>query len=373
MAAAAAVALLAAAGGAFLIVHRGPGASRPAADPPPTSGPSAAPGAPATPPASPTPGAATGAPPPAATPGSPLAGAPATPATSAASAPLRLGVYVGPGEAGRARAVDQALGGKVAYVLDFLPKVTWASMTDVTWLTRDWAHQPFRLVLGVPMLPEAGGTMRAGAAGDYDARFAALARKLVASGLGDAVLMIGWQPDDRGSRWYVPSASAARTYVRYWDRIRAVMASVPGARFGFEWDAGDGGTSPVGPAAMYPGDGAVDVVATDAFDTVPPGAPRAAQWSRVLSETYGPAWMLGFARARHKPMAIAMCGEIPRSASGSGDDPTFLTGLLGWAAGNGVEYGILWDYRAWAITGGAFPASDAALRQAVAAGVVSGG
>jgi hypothetical protein len=360
--AASVVALLATAGGVFLAVHGG-AAAPPArrADPPSTANT-------AEPPTTTTPTTTTP------TAGAPSSTTPATTTPTTAPPPaFQLGVYVGPGDAAQARAVDQGLGGKVTYVLDFLPKVTWASMTDIAWLTRDWAHQPFRLVLGVPMLPEAGGTLRAGAAGDYDAHFTTLADELVSAGLGDAVLMIGWQPDDRGSPWYVSNAAAARAYVRYWDRIRSAMASVPGAAFTFEWDAGDGGTSPVSPAAMYPGDAAVDVVATDAFDTMPPGSPRRSQWSDVLSENDGPAWMLQFARARHKPMAIAMFGEIPRSASGSGDDPTFLTGVLEWAAAGGVEDGVLWDYKSWAITGGGFPAADAALQKDVAAGVVAGG
>jgi hypothetical protein len=279
-----------------------------------------------------------------------------------------LGIYTGPGEEQAAETAARELGGKVAYALDFLPKdSTWTALTDPTWLAARWTGSPFDMVLGVPMLPASGGTLAQGAAGAFDPQFDVLAQRLVADGFGSAVLMVGYQPDDSGTPWYVASAATASNYVRFWDRIATTMGSVPGAHFVFEWDAGDAATSPVSPAAMYPGDAAVDIVATDAFDVVPEAPSQSGRWTAVLNERYGPAWMAAFAAAHHKPMAIAMWGEVPRALGGVGDDASYVTSLLGWAAAEKIQMCVLWDYQALAVTGGGFPAAEAAIAGAVAA------
>jgi hypothetical protein len=292
-------------------------------------------------------------------------------ASAAPPAAPPLGAYVGPGEAAAAATLDQQLDGKLVYVLDFLSKSTWTSLIDVTWLVADWAGSPYQMVLGVPMLPATGASLAQGAAGAYDGQFSVLAQRLVAGGFADAVLMIGWQPDDPGNPWYVTSAAAARDYVTYWDDIRSTMAAVPGAHFTFEWDAGDSGISPLSPASMYPGDAAVNIVATDAFDVAASSTPADARWSKVLNERYGPAWMASFAAVHHKPMALAMWGEVPTTSGGSGDDASYVTQLLQWAGGAGLQMCVMWDYGTWAVSGGGFPAADAALVGAVTSPVTA--
>ena len=278
-----------------------------------------------------------------------------------------LGVYAGPGAAAAAEAVDQQLGGTVSYALDFLPHGSWAAMTNVAWLQSAWTGSPFDLIVGVPMLPDSGATMAQGALGDYDDEFSQLAENLVGAGFGRATLMIGWQPDDSGTAWAVKTPAQARQYVEYWDAIQTSMASAPGADFDFEWDAGDSGASSVSPALMYPGDAAVGMVATDAFDIVPSSVTAADQWSAVNGRRWGPAWMASFAATHHKPLALGMWGLVPKSASGGGDSAAFVTDLVRWAASVHASMCVLWDYNAWAITDGTFPGADARLAQ-VAAG-----
>lgn len=278
-----------------------------------------------------------------------------------------IGVYTGPGGASVAEAVAAELGGRVPYALEFLPRTSWTTLTDPTWVAQQWHGTPFDLVLGVPMLPNAGATLAQGAAGAYDAQFRTLADRLVHDGLGNTILMLGYQPDDASSPWYVGSRVTARQYVRFWDIIRSTMSAVPGADFLFEWDAGDAATSPVSPAAMYPGNAAVDIVATDAFDFVAGTPSTAGHWSTVLGERFGPAWMASFAAAHRKPMAIAMWGEMPTSEGGAGDRPAYVSQLLRWAAAHRLVMCVLWDYQAMTLTGGEFPKAAAALRQAVTA------
>ncbi len=305
---------------------------------------------------------------PATTPASPTT----PPTTSPSLADVPLGIYAGPGAATGAEAVNDALGGRISYAMDFLPQTSWTALTDPAWLAASWAGSPFDLVLGVPMLPNHGATLAQGAEGAYDGEFTLLAQRLVAAGLGGADLLVGWQPDDAGTPWYVGTAAAAGWYVAYWDRIAAAMRAVPGASFVFEWDPGDAGSSPVRPAAMYPGNAAVDVVGTDAFDTTSPTTPQGEQWAHVLDRTGGPTWAATFAAQHHRLLAVAMWGVVPAAAGGGGDAPAFVTGLLDWAAGQGVTMCVLWDYGSWSISGGSFPAAYSALVAAVGPGAHAG-
>lgn len=273
-----------------------------------------------------------------------------------------LGIYAGPGAAATAEAVDQELGGKVSYALDFLSGQTWTTLTNPTWLASSWSGSPFDLVIAVPMLPASGATLAQGAQGDYDGEFSLLAQRLVAGGLENAVLMVGWQPDDDGRSWYVATPAEASQYVAYWDDIESTMSAVPGAKFEFEWDPGDSGTSPVSPAAMYPGDAAVTVVGTDAFDLVPRSVAQDQQWTDVLDRPYGPGWAAGFADAHGKQLALAMWGTVPTADGGGGDAPGYVEKALRWAAGAHAAMSVLWDYGTWAVTGGHFPAADAQLQ-----------
>lgn len=293
---------------------------------------------------------------------SPGARAPATPSSTLPA----LGVYAGAGAAAAAENVDQLLDGKVTYALDFLSEASWTSINDPNWLAARWKGSPFKLIIGVPMMPGSGASLAQGATGAYDAQFALLAQRLVDDGLGNAILMIGWQPDDQGQPWDVTSAAEAAEYVRYWDSIHATMSAVSGASFVYEWDAGDGGYHSVSPSSIYPGNAAVDVVATDAFDLVPAGTPAATQWPVVLNERYGPAWMASFASAHDKPMALAMWGAVPAVDRGGGDDPTFISQLLAWASRSGTQMCVLWDDGSWALTAGDFPAARARLAEIAA-------
>jgi hypothetical protein len=287
-----------------------------------------------------------------------------TAGTSGTAQAPPLGVYVGSGAAA-AEAVDGQLAGRIPYVLDFLPRTSWTTLTSPTWLAQRWHGSPFDLVVGLPMLPNNGGTLAQGASGVFDPEFRSLAERLVHDGLGNTILMVGYQPDDTGTPWYVGTEAAATEYVRFWEAIQSTMSRVPGAHFLFEWDAGDAGTSPLSPAVMYPGNRSVSIVATDAFDFVGADPKTTGHWSTVLGERYGPAWMESFALAHHKPMAIAMWGEVPSSEGGAGDDAAYVSQLLRWAGSEQLVMCVLWDYQAAALTGGGFPQADAALRQAL--------
>jgi hypothetical protein len=282
--------------------------------------------------------------------------------------PVPLGVYAGAGSPAAATVFQADAGTPVPYALDFFDDASWTTISDPSWFLQRWAGANFQMIFGVPMLPKNGGSLAAGARGDYNALFATLARILIDNGQASAVLMPGWDPEDSTLPWSVTTTQRAEDYVAEFNQIVATMRAVPGANFQFAWDASNS-PDPVAPSALYPGDAVVNVVATDAFDLgIGPANQRFAEIARV---PYGLNWFASFATHHDKPLMIAKWGVAPTADLGGGDDPGFVQNLLSWSAENHVFAAVTWDYGSWAITGGAFPRSASILRQIVTASVQS--
>ncbi len=277
------------------------------------------------------------------------------------SALVPLGVYAGPAAPDAAEAFAADIGAAVPYAMDYLDAGSWQSIADPTWILQRWSGSGFRMIWGVPMLPDTGtATLQQGASGAYDAEFASLGATLVAQGQASALLVIGWDPQDPSVPWSVTDEAGARQYVAYWDQIVDTLRAVPGSDFSFVWDVGTDGGS-VTPPQLYPGDAMVTIVATDAFDFVQ--APAADDWTTIASAPYGPDWFLSFARRHHKPMMLAHWGVVPVDQQGAGDDPRYVADLVTWASEHHLFAAVAWDFSGWAITGGSFPRSVAELRR----------
>jgi hypothetical protein len=268
-----------------------------------------------------------------------------------------LGIYVGGGNVAAAEQEAAAL--PFPYALDYLPGDSWQTIADPSWTLARWAGSSFSMIWGVPMLPSTGGTLAAGAAGDYDQTFYDLGQRLVAAGQGHSILMIGYDPTATANPWAVASVFAARQYVEYWRQIATALRSVPGGAFRLEWDVA-AGPAAVPLTALYPGDAYVDIVATDAFDIPAPTA-VADTWSAQAAIADGPNWLARFAARHRKELMIAKWGLVPTAAGGRGDDAGFVGQFLTWCAAHQVVVAVLWDDGAWGLTGGGFPAAEAAF------------
>jgi hypothetical protein len=156
--------------------------------------------------------------------------------------------------------------------------------------------------------------------------------------------------------------------VSYWRQVVTSMRSVPGEQFQFAWDSAPG-SDPVLPPALYPGNGYVDIVATDAFDvgTTVTGS----GWAGFAAIPYGPDWFSGFANSHHKPLMIAKWGLVPTAFAGGGDSPSYVSHFLRWADQKHLFAAVTWDYGSWAVTGGTFPKAAAELRTVAEAGAVA--
>jgi hypothetical protein len=290
------------------------------------------------------------------------------PKTKPLPSPVPLGVYAGAGSPAAATVFQTDAGITVPYALDYLDDASWTTITDPAWFMQRWAGSGFQMIFGVPMLPKTGASLAAGARGDYNALFATLAHILIENGQASAVLMPGWDPEDQALPWSVTTMAEAEDYVAEYNQIVATMRAVPGAKFQFAWDASNS-PDPVTPAALYPGDAVVNIVATDAFDLGT--GPVSQRFNEVATVPYGLDWFAAFAGHHDKALMIAKWGVAPTADLGAGDDPGFVSDLLSWSAQKHVFAAVTWDYGTWAITGGAFPRSASILRQIVTASAQS--
>ncbi|MER7837387.1 glycosyl hydrolase [Streptomyces sp. NPDC096040] len=271
---------------------------------------------------------------------------PETPRPSAAPGPF--GAYVGYDAEGvrRVSALGAWLGHDEPRVgHTYLPGDVWRNIEGAPDFVRLWARwrraEPDRLlVLNVPMLErtedhlpdaEVRRRLRLGAGGSYDGHFRALARRLVAVGAPDTVVVLGWEMN--GVTYTHRCGPDPAAWKAYWVRIVTAMRSVPGQRFRFDF-APNRGRDALPWTRCYPGDRFVDVIGMDAYDS-----PRGMSFAEQVAEPYGLRAQVEFARAHGKPVSYPEWGLYE-----NGDDPAYLRGMLEWFASNRPVYQTITDY-----------------------------
>lgn len=294
---------------------------------------------------------------------------------SASAAPGdTLGVYHGSANTEGVKAFETSLGRTVARAHDYLDKRSWATMNDLAWMMQRWRDAGFanRMVLTVPMIPDTGGTLAQGAAGEYNVRFRTLAEQLVAGGQASAVLRLGPEFNGFWFQWTIDVPNGGALYAAYWRQIVATMRAVPGASFTFDWCA-NAGSSWIGDgrqleaADAWPGDDVVDYVGMDVYDQswAPQRADPVARWNEYVNQKNGMAWHAAFAAAHGKPMTFPEWGLVDRiDGYGGGDNPYFIEQMYRWIAQYPVAYHLYFESRdpnaEYAVFSGRFP--NAAVR-----------
>lgn len=287
--------------------------------------------------------------------------------------PAEIFTYRGAGctGAGRMASFEKLIGRHADGVTEFTELTDWAHMlSSVNWALGCWAGKHYHLSQSVPMLMgnSSGTTLKAGAAGAYDAHFVALGKLLVAKGYPDAYLRIGWEFN---GGWY-PWAAARdpKNFTAYFRRIVKAFRSVPGQRFRIVWNPAQG-VQQIAPDKVYPGDDVVDVIALDFYNqswSNPPADPEA-RFRAIATQPYGLSWLSDFAKKHGKPVALPEWGTGTRpDGHGYGDDPVFIANVAAWIRANNVAYHTYWDYPAAdynaEISTGHKPLSAAAFRKA---------
>jgi len=274
--------------------------------------------------------------------------APPAPAASgvAGAKSVPLGDYAGSSDPNGVANFGAQTGTHPVYATDYLNKSGgWSTLEGASGMSV-WGHSPYRLVLGVPILPGTG-TLAQGATGAYNQYFSTLAQNLVGDGVANAILRLGWEFNGYWFPWSVATAGGAANFAAYWRQIVTAMRAVPGEHFQFLWNPNGPSPTNYTPAQAYPGDAYVDYVGTDVYDNYwgpGPFTPPVA-WANQLSQQWGLDWLASFAAAHHKAIAIPeWSDEFRPDGHGLGDDPSFIDHMAAWFVANKVAFADIWCF-----------------------------
>ena len=207
----------------------------------------------------------------------------------------------------------------------------WANLDgpggSLSYLGQQYGGSGYTLAVGVPIIPtnSSGHPWAPWPRGRraLSTSYIALAQTLVAEGLSNAYLRLGWEFDGSWMPWNATTPSAEASYAAYFRQIVTAMRSVSGQQFRFVWnpDAGAFTQSGYSVAAAYPGNAYVDVIGLDAYDQswATPQTPANA-WASTTLPSLTAAQQ--FASSNGKPLAFSEWGVTIRSdGHGLGDDP----------------------------------------------------
>ncbi|MEU9237856.1 glycoside hydrolase family 26 protein [Streptomyces subrutilus] len=227
----------------------------------------------------------------------------------------------------------------------YLPGDTWANIEGAPDSLLSWARwrkaRADRLfVLNVPMqerneaaVPDArvAELIRAGAQGRNDHHFQRLAKRLVALGVPDTVIVLGWEMN--GFNYTHRCRPDPENWKKYWRRIVGAMRTVKGQRFRFDFAPNRGGDA-IAWTKCYPGDDVVDIIGMDSYDQ-PPGHSFAEQ----VTQPYGLQQQVDFAKAHRKRISYPEWGLFR-----NGDNPDYMRDMLNWIAEHRPLYHSITDY-----------------------------
>jgi hypothetical protein len=289
---------------------------------------------------------------------------------------LPLGVYLGNGGTGVARMPGFArwFGREPDRILDFLAYDSWASFeSDARWTCESWRGPGKRpiasaVTLSVPLTVQ-GTPLAEVAAGKHDGTYLAVARAMVENGWGNSIVRLGWEFNGTWMPW--AAARDSRAYVAAYRRVVALMRSVPGESFTFDWCSACGENA-IAPDTVYPGDDVVDIIGMDvytryynAFDSIP-----AIRWQALRVTAFGLDWLVSFSAEHRKRLSVPEWGTgeafTNDGGTGGGDDPLFVTSMAGFLRENDAAYSDYWDYHApdynASVSDGEHPRAGEALR-----------
>jgi hypothetical protein len=278
------------------------------------------------------------------------------------------------------------MGRQPSYAMDYLDGSSWSTMeSSAANEASVWSGSGYSMTFSVPMLPNSGASLAAGATGSYDSYFQSIAQGLVAHNEAGSIVRIGWEFNGNWFSWAANSSDSSQ-FVSFWQHIVDSMRSVSGADFKFEWcpTLGDQGVGNL--ADYYPGNSYVDYVAADVYDEAWGSYPGAAQeWSTLETESYGLNWLTSFAAGQGKLVAVGEwgLGSVPGRAGqaysagnqkvSGGDDPTFIDDMANWIAANNVYEATYFDSGSSALSPSSNPNSYHALIADFGPGGVAGG
>ncbi|MEU8846271.1 hypothetical protein AB0C70_08560 [Streptomyces sp. NPDC048564] len=239
---------------------------------------------------------------------------------------------------------EDLLGRPVEIGNDYLPHNSWAEFDPVTmcryqfdpWHTWRDERPGSAFVYGVPPLVEGfEGAFARGVAGEFDAAYGRAARALVESGHGDAIVRLGWEPNNRAiGPWQATDDPAG--YAALFRHVVDVFRTTPGSCFTFDLSSSLGvqpGRRLHAFVDYYPEDGYVERLGMNVYDlkwgdpTVSPDD----RWSWIRSQESGLDAHVAFVRARGNAMC-APSGVCTAAGTYSRAAETTRTASIGWSS-----------------------------------------
>ncbi|MEU8434243.1 glycosyl hydrolase [Streptomyces sp. NPDC029216] len=259
-----------------------------------------------------------------------------------------FGAYLDYGPKGVARIpyLSNWLGGREIRVgHTYLPGDSWAGIEGRVPFLEDWAEwrrakEDRMFVLNVPMQARNEGRVpdwqvaqliRAGAQGEYDRHFRRLAERLVALGVPDTVIVLGWEMN--GITYTHRCGPDPENWKAYWNRVVNTMRSVPGQQFKFDFTP-NRGTDAIAWTKCYPGDDVVDIIGMDSYDQGP-----GRTFDDHVSQPYGLQQHVDFAKAHGKRISYPEWGLFR-----NGDNPEYVRRMLQWIEQHHPIYHTITDY-----------------------------
>jgi beta-mannanase len=270
-------------------------------------------------------------------------------ASAAAVNPVRYwrsGVFDGYGPLGDAQFAAWR-GVTIQTATDWIGSDNWGQIENPSWSIAQWAtDKAVQPDLTVALWPSTGGSLAAAATGAYNAHFVALARNLVAGGLGSASVRLGWEFNGSWYPWSVTTPADAANFASAWRQIVTAMRTVPGQNLSFDWSPtlNPGGLDPT---LSYPGNAYVTDIGLDVYDwNETANASPAQRWSQLVNNGYGLAWQANFAAAHSKPIAFPEWGLVAdpaNPAAAGGDDTLFIQNMHSWFGAHNTTFENYFD------------------------------
>jgi hypothetical protein len=300
----------------------------------------------------------------------------------AAKAP-QMAVYRWASKPGNVDAFADWIGHEDVWGEEFTDTLTWDNVRGPGWLLDPWdkwvkAKPARRILLGIPMLVgpwdrsgASGGTidlkkpvsLAAGAKGEYNAHYKALAESLVKHGLGESIIRLGWEFNGGWYTWRAKENPEA--FAEYWRQIVKTMRAVTGAeKIQFCWNPALGYLQFPSEKA-WPGADFVDYVGLDVYDDswvkdtypYPDGASpeeilkrQKKVWNEVLyGGDHGMKFWCDFARKQQRPFALGEWGVSNREDHHGGlDNPYFIEQMHAFITdpANNVAFHCYFDVQA---------------------------
>jgi hypothetical protein len=244
------------------------------------------------------------------------------------------GVYPGGGiDLAAARKFARYAGRPLDNVHVFVESRTWRDIGHDDWEVRQYAGFRGQLIIDLPLLPsEQPARLADVAAGKYDRHFATMARKLVAHGRGNSVLVLG---SEFNGDWQTYSAFRPAVYKAAFRHVTKLLRRIS-PKFVIDWTGNaidnQSGHNPF--RKDYPGNRFVDVVGVDAYAYAESHIKNARSFARWASLPFGIKAWARFAHRHGKKFSIPEWGLTTSdsqwgspTALGSGDVPAYIKGM----------------------------------------------